>query len=75
MITETTGSKAEYTKGIIVINITASSMAEETRDLSIVDTNRICSNGRSWKNKYSNDMSKSVSRIYILAVSICYGGE
>lgn len=47
MITETTGSKAEYTKGIIVINITASSMAEETRDLSIVDTNRICSNGRS----------------------------
>jgi len=44
---EATGSKTEYTKGTIATNATASSMAEETRDLSIANANRICSNRRS----------------------------
>ena len=69
------GSKAEYTKSITATNTTASSMTEKTRDLSIADTNRIYSNRRSWKDKYSDNMPKSADRIYILAISIYYKGE
>jgi len=51
---------------------TTPSLAEETGGLSTESTNRVCSNGRSRKNKCNDDTPKSAGKICALMRPICH---
>jgi len=75
MRTEATGFKVEYTRDIIAINATASSMAKETRGFSTIGTSKACSNRKSRENGCEDDMPKLVGRVCVLTRPICYRGR
>ena len=54
---------------------TIPSLAEKTEGLLTESINRVCSNGRSRKNKCSDDILKSAGRIYASMGPICHGGR
>jgi len=49
-------------------------MAEKTGDSSIIGTDRACTNRRSRKNEYSNDIPQSEDRVHSIQ-PIYYGYE
>ena len=65
-ITETISFKVKQYKDTQTTDATASSLAKEARSSSTVDADRIYSNRGSGKDKYSNSMLHSESRIGII---------
>jgi len=53
--------------------VTASSLAKETGDASIVGSHRTCSNGRCGENKCSNGKTPTVRGRVSSKEPICYG--
>jgi len=60
------GSKVEQHRGTIATNVTASSLAKETRGFLAVDANRTCSDRRGKNDEYRDCMPESVSKVCTL---------
>jgi len=69
---QSSSSKAKPARGTTAINAIVSGLAKEIRSSSTVDTNRVCSNRGSRKNKCSNGTPESVGKVCTMQ-PICYG--